>query len=357
MTADRRTSGLSHLNDTLLTVLLDFLPVYDLLHSLPLVSRRFDMFLLRKSDFMSRLAQRKSGLSKCLPKEWMKAIHRELVQTELQMERLLLFEGAICSIDCYRNQARYQVENMFAYSPSLFIAGGEVRSVLAKALFTGAYDGREKFKEDVHEDVLWAQQFEIPSKYRTAKLLDDSFLTNKSNRHILEVYQGNEFNTSADLTSLLAPMESSGSLVVKSALISRIGVGRPTFTAHPVRTLMISTRLFTSNPIDLKDLVRLDSLEKVKKCSELKVETIRTHTGVTTVEFEGTEGPLIWVQFSDFLLVQTEVELQARRRATQLEVLMIDSEDRKNEFGGGEKGVAICYVVAAGWAVETMGSM
>ena len=357
MTADRRGPGLNLLNDTLLTVLLDFLPVYDLLHSLPLVSHRFSKFLLREPYFMSRLAQRKSGFCKPLPKDWMKLIHRELVQTELQTERLLLFEGAICSIDCYRNQARYQVENMFVYSPSLFIAGGQAQSVLAKALFTGAYDCSDKFKEDVHEDMLWAQQFEIPAKYRSAKLLDDTFLTTKASRRILEVYQGNEFNTTAELSLLLAPAESSASLVVKSALISRIGIGRPTFSAHPVRTLLISTRLSTSNSIDIKDLARLDSPEKVKKCSDLKIEKIHTNTDATIVEFEGTEGPLLWVQFSDFLLVQTEVELQARRRATQLEVLMIDSEDRKNEFGGSEKGVAICYVVAAGWAVETMGSV
>jgi hypothetical protein len=353
MTADRHDSGLIHLGDDLLFMLFDYMPVYDLFHTVTLVCHCFGK-LLREAVFMSRLTQRKSGIRKCLPK-WLKLIHRELMQTELHAEQLLQFEGATSSTDCYRHQARYQVDNMFAYSPSLFIAGGQAQNVLAKALFTGAYDSRAKFKEDVHEDMLWAQQFEIPARYRPARLLDDNFLTNKSSRSILDVYQGNEFNTSADLALLLPPAETTAPLIVKSALISRIGVGRPTFTAHPVRTLLISTRLPSSNPTDIKSFSRLDSLEKVKKCADLKIETIHSNCGSTLIEFDGTDGPLLWIQFSDCLLVQTEVALLARRRATQMEVLVIDSEDRKEEFGGGEKGVAICYVVAAGWAVESLG--
>ena len=354
MTADRRDPSLVHLADDLLFLLFEYLPVYDLFHSVDLVCHRFGK-LIRESVFISQLAQRKSGICKCIPKDWLKLLHRELVQTELNPEELLQFEGAFTSIDCYKRQARYQVDNLFSYSPSLFIAADQTQSLLAKALFTGVCDCRAMFKEEVHEDVLWAQQFEIPARYRTAKLLEDNFLTNKSSRRILEVYQGNEFNTSGEMALLLAPPETATPLVVKVALINKIGVGRPNFTAHPVRTLLISTRLPTSNFADIKSFSRLDSPEKVKKCTDLRIEKIHTNSDSTIIEFEGMEGPLLWVQFSDFLLIQTEVALQARRRATQLEVLIIDAEDRKGEFGGGEKGVAICYVVTAGWAVENIG--
>lgn len=354
MTADRRDSGLHQLSDELISVLFEFLPVYDLYHCMTTVCHRFAKLLLHEPMFMSRLAQRRCGISKTLPKEWLKQVHRELVQTDLQADRLLQFQGAQCSIDCYLHQAKYQVENMFVYSPSQFVAGGSQLNALAKAVFTGAYESEDKFKQDVHEDVFWVQHFAIPSQYRYAKLVDDNFLSNKHTRSVLDVYQGNEFQTTGSLALTLAPVETTPPLGVKSALISRIGIGRPIFTPHPVRTLLISTRLPTTNTTDFKALANLDSLEKVKKFDERKIETIHTNHEVTVIEFEGTEGPLLWVQFQDYLLVQTEVVLHSRRRATHLEVLLIDSEDRK-EFGGTDKGVAICYVAATGWAVESLG--
>ena len=338
--------------EDVLAMIFDFLPVFDVFHSLTLVCHRFGKLLLREPQFLSQFACRLVGLTK-VPVSYLKLVHRELMQTVLKDEKLLLFEGV--PSPCYLNQARYQVENMFDYSPSVHITHTQVGNITTRAYFVGTYDDRQKFKEDTHEDILWFSQFEAPSKYRSARLLDDNFLTVKPVRRVADVYRSNEFSTKAELWSLMPTNEGRAATPAtpKSAILNRLGIGRPVFTSHPVRTLLVSTKTVGSDPLPLKPFHGLDSLEKVKKCESAKIGSIQCYADYSIVEFEGTDGPLLWVQFSDYLLLQLEIVLKVRRRATHLEVLLIDSEDRKAEFGGAEKGIAISYVVAAGWVVET----
>ena len=244
---------------------------------------------------------------------------------------------------------------MFEYSGSAYTTHEATSNVTAAALLTS--DKPAGFFAALHEDLDWHNLgLSLPAKYENMPLLDDILMKRDAKprkladitykRPSLQLYINPEIDTkelSFD-TNKYDPDH--------IAIVNRIAVGRPALATCPVQTLLIWTNSHVELQ-DMSDYFNLTDIESVRNHRELKrlVEREGESKEMEWVEFGGEQGPLMWVKFVAFDKLQFEQVLGRRRAVRQVQVLLISTEDRREDYQTRDAGIDINYVVCTGWSL------
>lgn len=258
------------------------------------------------------------------------------------------------------NTKRFWAQNAFEYTGAVYTTNEVTENVTVAATYLGEYINY-RFDCKVHEDLYGLLElgttWNIPERYKKNILPSDTFL-NGSPPRLGESFSADEYSAWSKEEGPIAFLEveysppltftSNPPISSEYALATHVGVARPAYATCPVHTLLISTALGWRCP-DQSRYYGLSSLEAVLARTDLPPIVEKNElSGFVYVEFEASEGPLLWVQFTAYQCNQVEIALKTRRVLKFTELLLIDMEDRRVEFGTREKGIDITYVLFAG---------
>lgn len=260
------------------------------------------------------------------------------------------------------NSIRFWAQNMFEYTGSVYTTNNLTENVTVSGAYIGQCQDRARFTSQVHEDLFGlleqAASWNIPQRYKRNFVTSECFMKGKPGRRGVEYTpeeyaawgkeEGPIFRTGAITRAAQNVFTDEVPRPAGFALATTVGVARPGFATCPVRTLLVCTQLQHRTP-DLSLYYSLSSLDEVLgRSSTLPPICSQCTSGpFSYVEFVASEGPLLWLQFQSSELSQVEVAIHPRL-FTQADVLLIDIDDRREEFGTEEKGIDVTYVLFGG---------
>ena len=260
------------------------------------------------------------------------------------------------------NSMRFWAQNMFEYTGSVYTTHNLTQNVTVSAAFIGGFQDKAKFTSRVHEDLFGlldsSAHWPIPERHRRNYVVSECFMSGKGGRrgaeYTAEDYdawgkeEGPMFQTGVIERKRQNVFTDEMPIPTSFALATTIGVARPAFATCPVHTLLICTKL-QCTPCDLSPFHSLNSPHEVVKRSAVlpPVRCQYVCEEYSYVEFSGLEGPLLWFQFHLAEFNQAEIAISPRL-FKQVEVLLIDIEDRREEYGTQEKGIDVTYVLFGG---------
>lgn len=286
------------------------------------------------------------------------ALYRQaLLTTSVSPTRIFSMQAVYTSGGVFSNQGRYWVQNLFDYTGSVYTTNETMKDVVVRGCFEGR--GIEyKFGDYIHEDLNCIRNSPsvVPSSILREKYVPtDTFLTSAPPQHI------SDFSASSLLAwphipspfnilnyPIHSPSPNTYTIAVPSptaiGLITHVGIARPAFFTCPIRTVMVFTKL-TAEPTDLSTYYGLNNPTDVRNtglCWESETEDYRS------IEFDQGEGALIWLQYKAEQCSQISVKLQKPRLMQYCEIILVDIDDRRVQYGYSESGIDIMYVVFAG---------
>ncbi len=349
-TTGQRVDIMQDLSGNLVLFLCEFLELKDVLLGLGRTSL-FLFQLLHQSASIARLAD--LHLGNCsLPAS---CLLRSLFTVAFRSESLLSFQGVHTTGGVYQSRRRYQLQNMFEYSGSAYTTHDTTANVLTAALLSDK--PAPPFFQGLHEDLDW---FNIglrqPDKYQDMPLLDDILLKKGAKPRKLSdiTYKRPSLGLywQSEREDKEVSFEQNSYKPSSIGVINRVAIGRPALATCPVHSLLIWTNTHIGLE-DLSDYFSLSDREAVRTHASLgrSIETEGQGNGCEWVEFKGETGPLLWMKFLEFDMLQFEYVLARRRVVRQLQVLMISSEDRRTDYGTRDAAIDINYVVCCGWSL------
>jgi hypothetical protein len=107
---------------------------------------------------------------------------------------------------------------------------------------------------------------------------------------------------------------------------------------------MVFTKL-SAEPTDLSPYYGLSdpaAIPNAELCWKSETEDYRS------IEFAEGEGALLWLQYKAEQCSQISVKLQRPRLMLFCEIILVDIDDRRVQYGYTEAGIDMTYVVFAG---------
>jgi hypothetical protein len=262
----------------------------------------------------------------------------------------------------FLNSLRFWAQNMFEYTGSVYTTHSLTENVTVSAAFIGGFQDKAKFTSRIHEDLYGLLESDphwpIPQRYVRNYVASECFMSGKGGKrgeeYTAEEYdewgmeEGPAFQTGAIQRKRQNVFTDEMPIPASFALATTIGVARPAFATCPIHTLLICTKL-QCTPCDLSPFYSLNSLDEIAKRSAFlpPIHCQYVSDQYSYVEFSGLDGPLLWFQFNLAEFNQAEVAISPRL-FKQAEVLLIDIEDRRKEYGMQEKGIDVTYVLFGG---------
>ena len=288
------------------------------------------------------------------------ALLKLVLLSDFSTPKILRLGATFTDGGVFINSFRFWAQNLFEYNGTVYTANDVVSNVTVGASFLDDYF-TNSFSERLHEDLYGLLEltntWSIPQHYKDNVVPSDSFLTGQPPRlgstFTPEEYSswGKEEGPIYRPTISFKPPRTYFTDIPQSeqyALASHIGIARPAFATCPVRTLMVFTKQAWT-PADLRQWYDLTTMEGVLKRTDLPpVSCSAVLNGYSYIEFSAAEGPLLWFQFTAYQATQAQIELKRRRVLRHTEVLLLDIDDRREEFRTTEKGIDVTYVLFAG---------
>lgn len=258
------------------------------------------------------------------------------------------------------NSLRFWAQNVFEYTGSVYTSNNITENVTVGGCFLGGFQQETEFRDRMHEDLFGLMEpgstWSIPQKYKENYLPCASFLTqtpckkgadyseedySRWGREIGPILRTGEIQLQSE-NVFLDTMQCADAF----GLVNVVGVARPGFATCPVRTVLICTYLQTRTP-DLRRYHNLTDLTEVTSNLLPPVCTRVQSSHYSYVSFDVTEGPLLWLQYTSYETSQVEIPVPPRlfRHA---EILLIDIDDRRDDFHTEEKGMDIAFVLFGG---------
>lgn len=256
----------------------------------------------------------------------------------------------------FNNEVRYWVQNLFDYTGSVYTTSGVVRDVVVRGCFEGRAVGYG-FEEYTHEDVMCARSTPevIPMSFLSNYVPMDTFLTFAPAQCIgdiptsrIRAWPHGDFPVPISNFPIRSLSEKQYEILVPSptaiGLITHVGVARPAFFTCPIRTVMVFTQL-TAESRDLSAYYGLNdpaSIPNADLCYREETEEYLSY------EFTGGDGALLWLQYKSARCSQAAVQLKRPRLMQYCDVLLVDVEDRRLQYGYPESGMDVTYVAFGG---------
>jgi len=285
-----------------------------------------------------------------------------LLQATASPPSILSLAATYTNGGVFVNSIRFWAQSMFEYTGSVYTTNNVTENVTVSAAYVGSCQDRAQFTSQVHEDLFGlleqTDSWHIPQRHKRNFVVSECFMKGGQGRRGVEYTreeyaawgkeEGPILRTGAIRRMGPNVFEDDVPIPAGFALATTVGVARPGFATCPVRTLLVCTQLQRRTP-DLSLFHSLSSLEEVLKRSSClpPISAQCTSGPFSYVEFEASEGPLLWLQFNSTESNQVEVPVHPRL-FTQAEVLLIDIDDRIEEYGTDEKGIDVTYVLFGG---------
>ena len=337
--------------------ILSYLSPVEVIPCMPLLSSKYPQ-LIREFLLISDLLQTSCfGYSYFLPSQNLALYRQALLTTSLSPTRIFSMRAVYTSGGVFSNQGRYWVQNLFDYTGSVYTTNVTMKDVVVRGCFEGR--GVEyKFGDYAHEDLNCIRNTPevVPNSFlRENYVPTDTFLTSAPPQRI------NDFSRSSLLTwphihspfdiinfSIHSPCPNTYTISVPSptaiGLVTHVGIARPAFFTCPIKTVMVFTKL-SAEPTDLSPYYGLSDPAAVRNtelCWKSETEDYRS------IEFAEGEGALLWLQYKAEQCSQISVKLHKPRLMQYCEIILVDIDDRRVQYGYPESGIDITYVVFAG---------
>lgn len=332
---------LTDLPEFALCCVLLFLPLAELYPGCLLVCRKLHRFLRSDRGVLLSLSERylSSGLGMHLPLSTM------LSDLTRSASGLLALRGYYTNGGVMRSWGRFCFHNMFEYSGSVYSSDRRGKNVLTKAYFTGKF-GTDCFNYRTNEDQEWKRRGRggVPRKYENNELMDKCAGSAPSRYFPGLCYQCKtdiQGHVVLDTTEIQETVPE----LCKAAVVSRVVVCRPGLSTGPVRTLAVSSAVGCDPVSPAHCPADLDTLLSSIPDAHVTVDPHCTYV-------ESAKEPWLWVQFTDFSKSQVVIDLQQPRCLTHISVLLVDREDRREDYCMFLKTLDIGYVALFGKVVR-----
>lgn len=322
--------------------ILQFLPLPELYPGCLLLCKKLNRFLRQDSGLLAVLGDYYlcCGLRPDLPLSTM------LADLTRPHSGLLDLRGYFTNGGVMRNWGRFCFHNMYEYSGSVYSADKRVKSVLTKAYFAGQF-GADCFSFRTNEDQEWKRRGRgVPIIYENNELMDRCEASTRPSytRGLCYQCQTDKLEHVALDTGVIQELVPT---VSKAAVVSKVAICRPGLSTGPVRTLA----LFSA--------VGLDPWTSTEPTCSSDLDKVLTtlsgaymSSGPSCLYVESTQEPWLWVQFTDSACSQIVIELKRPRCLTHLGVLLIDREDRREDYCMFLKTLDVGYVALFGKVVR-----
>ena len=245
-----------------------------------------------------------------------------------------------------RNWGRFCFHNMFEYSGTVYSTNHKSKCVHTKAYFLGHF-GSDLFGYRTNEDLEWKKRGRVPFQYQSNELLDRCEPNEKS-RYLpgFNTLCKTDMQGHSPMDGMTIEEEVPG--LEKAAVVYRVAVCRPGMATGPVKTLAIYTAV-TSDPWSdpPSPPTSLDCLLTLYPSA-----VVHTLPGFLYAEISVPGAPWLWVQFTEPEKSRAVVDVSRPRCVTRLMVVMVDREDRREDFQMYLKTMEIGYVCLFGKVVR-----
>lgn len=347
---------LQSLPQVLLHEVFAYLPPSELLQSVTLLNSHYSSLI---EDFLlsSDLLQiNHFGHTYFLPSLNPFLYRKGLLIASLSPTRIFSMWAMSTTGGVFNSEVRYWVQNLFDYTGSVYTTSDVTRDVVVRGCFEGRAVGY-RFEEYVNEDVACIRRTPevIPRAFLENYVPMDTFLTSTPAQCIsqiptsrLHAWPQSDFPVSINSFPIRSPSAKHYEISVPKptalALVTHVGIARPAFFTCPIRTVIVFTQL-TAEPRDLSAYYGLNdpaAFPNAELCHKRETEEYLAY------EFTGDEGALLWLQYKAGRCSQAAVQLQRPRLMQYCDILLVDMEDRRLQYGYPEAGMDATYVVFAG---------
>jgi len=321
---------------------LQFLPLCELYPGCLLLCKKLNRFLTQDPGLLAVLSDHYlcCGLSPDLP---LSAMLSDLTRAH---SGLLALRGYFTNGGVMRSWGRFCFHNMFEYSGSVYSTEKRGKVVLTKAYFVGKF-GTDCFTYRTNEDQEWKRRGRgVPVKYENNELMDRCEASAQPSYIPGLCYQCKTDmpgHVALDTGVIQEPLP----CISKAAVVSKVAICRPGLSTGPVRTLALYSTV-GSDPWTSTEPTCSSDLETVLAT----LPGAYMHSDSSCVYVESVQEPWLWVQFTDFARAQIVIELKRPRCLTHLSVLLLDREDRREDYCMFLKTLDVGYVALFGKVVR-----
>lgn len=334
----------SNLPEFALCSVLLYLPLAELYPGCLLICKKLKRFLTQDSGLLLSLSDiyLSCGLRLELP---LSSMLSDLTRSH---SRLLALRGYYTNGGVMRSWGRFCFHNMFEYSGSVYSTDKRTKAVLTKAYFTGKF-GADCFSFRTNEDQEWKRRGRgVPHMYENNELMDRCEPSTRPSYTLGLCYQ-----CKTDVKGHVALdtqfIQEQVPHLSKATVVSKVVVCRPGLATGPVRTLAIYSAVGTDPwEVAAKQPTCSSHLDTLLSMLPGAVATADN----SCVYVESASEPWLWVQFTDFARSQVVIELKRPRCLTHLCVLLIDREDRREDYCMFLKTLDVGYVALFGKIVR-----